>query len=72
MWLPSPSVKATRPVPSKLIAVVVEEIGILFRVHAAGAEPDLPLRLVDAVDAADDVFPWVIWFLIVPVFASIR
>ena len=37
-------------------AVVVDEVRILVRVLAAGAEPDLPLLLVDPVDAADDVF----------------
>ena len=36
-------------------AVVVDEVGVLARVLAAGPEPDLPLLLVDAVDAADDV-----------------
>ena len=36
-------------------AVVVDEIRVLVRLLAAGAEPDLALLLVDAVDAADDV-----------------
>ena len=36
-------------------AVVMDEVGILVRVLAAGAEPDLALLLVDPVDAADDV-----------------
>ena len=36
-------------------AVVMDEVRILVGVLAAGAEPDLPLLLVDAVDAADDV-----------------
>ena len=35
-------------------AVVVDEVRVLVRIRAAGAEPDLPLLLVDAVDAADD------------------
>ena len=37
-------------------AVVVDEIRVLPGILAAGAEPDLPLLLVDAVDAAHDVF----------------
>ncbi len=36
-------------------AVVVDEVRILVGILAAGVEPDLPLLLVDAVDAADDV-----------------
>src|SRR5262249_25098831 len=37
-------------------AVVVDQVRVLVRVHAAGAKPDLPLLLVNAVDAADDPF----------------
>src|SRR5450759_3947385 len=33
--------------------VVVEEVWILAGVHAVGAEPDLPLLLVDLLDAAN-------------------
>ena len=58
-WLPLPSVSATRSAAVEIDAVVVDEVGILVRILAAGAEPDLPLRLVDAVDAPHDVIdPW--------------
>src|SRR5262249_45104697 len=39
-------------------AVVVDEVRVLVGVLAAGPEPDLPLILVDAVHAADDVVPF--------------
>jgi hypothetical protein len=39
----------------KVRAVVMYEVRILVRVLAAGVEPDLPLFLVDAIDAANDV-----------------
>src|SRR5262249_32061685 len=38
-------------------AIGVDEIRVLARILAAGAEPDLPLRLVDEVDAPDDIGP---------------
>ncbi len=34
--------------------IVVDEVRILARVSSAGAEPDLPLLFIDAIDAADD------------------
>ena len=36
-------------------SVVMDEVGILVRIPAAGAEPDLSLGLVDPVDAPHDV-----------------
>src|SRR5262249_32260833 len=38
-------------------AIGVDEIRVLAGILAAGAEPDLPLRLVDEVDASNDIGP---------------
>ena len=43
-----------QPRPVEVNAIVVNEIRILARRHAARAEPDLPLFLVNRDDAADD------------------
>src|SRR5436305_1703945 len=36
---------------------MMDEVGILTGILAPGAEPDLPLLLVDQVDSPDDVLP---------------
>src|SRR5262245_40879247 len=36
-------------------AVVMDQVGVLVRVLAAGLEPDLPFVLVDTLDATNDV-----------------
>src|SRR5262245_4859822 len=35
-------------------AIEVDKIGVLIRIFAAGAEPDLAVLLVNTVDASDD------------------
>ena len=50
--VPSPSVRTTRPVPSKLTRAEVDVVRVLPAVDAAGAEPDLALLLIDPIDAA--------------------
>ena len=48
--------ESDQPRPIKIDAVVMNEIGILARHFAAGAEPDLPVVGIDAVDPAHDIF----------------
>ena len=53
--------------------VVVDEVRILARIHAARAEPDLPRRFVDAAATArTGQAPLVIWFFTAPVRAVVE
>ena len=66
LCVPSPSVSTVRPAAVEVHAAIVDVIRVLPGMDAAGAEPDLPLLLVDAVHAADHPLALVIWFFTLP------
>ena len=71
--VPSPSVRTTRPVPSKLTRAIMDVVGVLPGVNAAGAEtrPGASRRQRDR-RRGPPTRPRVIWFFTAPVCASIR
>src|SRR5258707_294926 len=44
-----------QPTPVEIYTIEMDEVRILIRILAAGAEPDLAILFIDAVDASNDI-----------------